>query len=815
MNPLALLTAAAAIAFAMQAQAQPSAVATPQAWPRAASPAQITDPATEAFISRLMQRMTLQEKVGQTIQADIGSITPGDLRRYPIGALLAGGNSGPYGDDRAPAARWVSAIKAYRDAAASWHHGHAAIPLLFGIDAVHGNNNIPGATIFPHNIGLGAARDPGLVGRIGAATAAEVAAIGADWTFGPTLAVPQDVRWGRSYEGFSENPEIVRSYAGPITLGLQGPLKSGQPIAPDHVIGAAKHFVADGGTANGIDQGDARIDEASLVRIHAQGYPAAIDAGVLSVMVSFSAWNGVRDIANRSLLTEILKQRLGFAGFVVGDWNAHGKVPGCTDTACPQAMNAGLDMFMAPDSWKDLLANTIAQVQSGAIPIARLDDAVRRILRVKAKAGLFANTRTQTGHLEWLGAPAHRALARRAVRESLVLLKNDGVLPISPAARVLVAGDGADSIAKQCGGWTISWQGTGNRNSDFPQGESAYAGLAAALAAAGGHAERAPDGRFTTRPDVAVVVFGEDPYAEFQGDITSLEYQPGAKSDLALLRRLRAQHIPVVAVFLSGRPLWTNPEINAADAFVAAWLPGTEGGGIADLLIAAAPGHPRYDFTGRLSFSWPNTPAPPALHPGDPGAAPLFAYGYGLSYAHPGRVKRLSETGQAASAPPDADHYFADGHAGRTWTLSARGAATLSAVDAGAQENARRARWAGTADGAVSIAGGPVDLTRQATGDMTLTLEYRIDLPPSRTVSLDLACGAGCGASLDVTPSLKAAPRGAWRTLSVRLSCFAAAGARLDQVTVPFALTTQGQLDITFRMIGLVQDAGGGRCPQG
>ena len=792
-------------------------------WPAAHSPASITDAATEQAITQLMARMTLAEKVGQTIQADIGAITPADLHDYPLGSLLAGGDSGPGGNDRAPAADWVRMIAAYRAAAAARPAAHAPIPLLFGIDAVHGNNNIPGATIFPHNIGLGAARDPALIGDIAHDTAEEVAAIGADWTFGPTVAVPRDYRWGRSYEGYGEDPEIVRAYAAPMVLGLQGALVAGAPLTPGHVVGATKHFLADGGTADGRDQGDARISEAELVRVHAQGYPPAIDAGALSVMISFSRWNGVNDIANRSLLTDVLKGRMGFEGFTVGDWNAHGEVPGCSNTECPQAMNAGLDMFMAPDSWKGLFANTLADVQAGRIEMARLDDAVRRILRVKFKAGLFVPGRQSVagsfaGRLDLLGAPAHRATARRAVRESAVLLKNDGALPIAPGARVLVAGDGADNIAKQCGGWTISWQGTGNRNSDFPHGSSIYHALAEALGkpagATHGGVELSPDGSFTQRPDVAVVVIGENPYAEFQGDVDSLEYQPGNKRDLALLRRLRAQHIKVVTVFLSGRPLWANPEINASDAFVAAFLPGTEGGGIADLLTGHTPDGGKVDFRGKLSASWPRMPEAKLLHREDAGYNPQFAYGYGLSYAHPGHVGVLAEDGAADRTPPNIERYFENGHVTQGWALAAHGAAKLTTIDAGAQENARLAQWNGAGAGEIGISGAAVDLSRQGTGDMMVSVQYRLQSPPTAAVKMALQCGPGCGAALDVTPRLRAAPDGAWRSLNVRLSCFAAAGARLGRVTAPFMLLSSGKLGLAFRQVVLVPDTERGGCPE-
>jgi beta-glucosidase len=620
----------------------------PEQWPRAASPESLTDARTEAFITELMEGLSLEEKVGQVIQADISAITPEDLRDYPLGSILAGGNSAPGGNDRASPAQWLALTDAFRAVAAERRPGHTPIPPILGVDAVHGHNNIVGATIFPHNIGLGAARDPDLVRRIGQATAEEVAVTGFDWTFAPTLAVPRDDRWGRTYEGYGETPEIVTSYAAPMVEGLQGRLESGRALAAGRIAATAKHFLADGGTANGTDQGDAQVSEKELIEIHAPGYPLAIDAGVLTVMASYSSWNGLKNHGNPSLLTDVLKGRMGFTGFLIGDWNGHEQVQGCTDVSCPQAFNAGLDMFMAPDSWKGLYANTLAQARSGEIPLARLDDAVRRILRVKVKARLFEADRPVDGQFDRLAAPEHRALAREAVRKSLVLLKNNGsILPLKASAHVLVAGDGAENIGKQSGGWSITWQATDTSNADFPNGQSIHAGLAQALSAAGGKAELSPDGSFTARPDAAIVVFGERPYAEGKGDIPTLEYQPGTKTDLATLRKLKAAGIPTVAVFLSGRPLWTNPELNAAAAFVAAWLPGTEGGGVADVLLRKPDGEVGHDFTGKLSYSWPRTATGAPLNQGDKGYDPLFAYGYGLSYADKVEVPVLPEGSDA------------------------------------------------------------------------------------------------------------------------------------------------------------------------
>lgn len=796
--------------------AQNAATAHPSVWPKAHSPATITDARTEAFITKLMSQMTVEEKVAQTIQADGASITPEELAKYRLGSVLVGGNSAPDGNDRATPQRWVEWIRAFRAAALEKRGGHQEIPIMFGVDAVHGHNNVVGATIFPHNVGLGAARDPDLIRRIGEATAQEMVATGADWTFGPTVAVPRDERWGRAYEGYAEDPEVVKAYSGPMTLGLQGPLIAGKPLGANHVAGSAKHFLADGGTAGGKDQGDAQISEADLVRLHAAGYPPAIDAGILSVMVSFSSWNGVKHTGNKSLLTDVLKGRLGFEGFVVGDWNAHGQVEGCTNTNCAQAYLAGMDMIMAPDSWKGLYDNTLAQVKAGQIPMARIDDAVRRILRVKVKAGLFEDKRPLEGKYELLGSPAHRAVAREAVRKSLVLLKNDGVLPLKSSAHVLVAGDGADDIGKAAGGWTLTWQGTGNKNSDFPNGQSIYAGVTEAVKAGGGSAELSASGDFKTKPDVAIVVFGENPYAEFQGDIANVEYQPGDKTDLALLRKLKAAGIPVVSVFLSGRPLWTNPEINASDAFVAAWLPGSEGGGVADVLIGDKVGKPRHDFRGKLSFSWPKRADQEPLNVGDKNYDPQFAYGYGLSYAKPGKVAVLSEdAGVASTAAVNVDRYFAAGRAPPPWALNASGAVSLKTIDAGAQENARQATWSGEGAGSLTIAGPPVDLSRQTTGDMAVTIRYRVDASPEKPVSLGLACGESCGATVDVTSTLSGVKRGEWHTAKIKLSCFRAKGADMTHVSSPFALSTAGRMTLSFTEIRLASNEGDAFCPPG
>jgi beta-glucosidase len=599
----------------------------------------------EVRVTDLLQRLSLEEKIGQIIQADIASITPEDLRRYPLGSILSGGTSGPNGNDYSPPKDWLELADAFHDANRA--RGGTYVPLLWGTDAVHGHNNIIGATIFPHNIGLGASRSPDLMRQIGQVTAREVAVTGEDWTFAPAVSVARDDHWGRTYESFSEDPEIVALYARAIVEGLQGSPSGPEFLRNGHVLATAKHFVGDGGTHGGKDQGDAKVPEAELRDVHSPGYVAALEAGVQTVMASYSSWQGVKMHGNRDLLIGILKERMGFEGFVVGDWNGHAQLPGCSKTSCPQAVNAGVDMLMAPDGWKELYANTLAQVKAGEITMDRVDDAVRRILRVKLRAGLMElprpSERPEAGEFAVLGSPDHRALARRAVRESLVLLKNERrLLPLSPKQRVLVAGSGADDIGRQSGGWTVTWQGTGTTNANFPNGQSIYAGIKETVEQHGGSADLAVDGSYASRPDVAIVVFGEEPYAETKGDRKTTAYHVLNGEDLELLRRLKSDGVKLVSVFLSGRPLGVNPEINASDAFVAAWLPGTEGGGVADVLFTTADGQVAHDFQGRLSFSWPKVPDQ-VVNRRDPFYDPLFPYGYGLTYAEPKELGELAE----------------------------------------------------------------------------------------------------------------------------------------------------------------------------
>ena len=427
------------------------------------------------------------------------------------------------------------------------------------------------------------------------------------------------------------------------------------------MIATAKHFVGDGGTAGGKDQGDNPSSPQELRDIHGAGYPPAIEAGVQSVMASFSTVRGEKVHGNRELLTGRSRATWTSTGWSSATGTRTARCPAAPTPAARLRSTPVLDMFMAPDSWKGLYENTLAQVRSGEIPMARLDDAVRRILRVKLRAGLFGkgapSTRPFAGRFDLLGSAEHRAVARQAVRKSLVLLKNQGgLLPLSPRANVLVAGDGADNISKQSGGWTISWQGTGVTTADFPNAQSIYSGISEAVRAAGGSATLSVDGKYRRKPDVAIVVFGEEPYAEFVGDRATLEFSPADKSALETLKRLKAAGIPTVAVFLSGRPMWVNPELNASDAFVAAFLPGSEGGGVADVLFRDPAGAVRNDFRGKLSFSWPKRGDQTPLNRGDPNYDPLFAFGYGLTAADrvdvPTAARRPPRRGRERSGRP-------------------------------------------------------------------------------------------------------------------------------------------------------------------
>jgi beta-glucosidase len=508
------------------------------------------------------------------------------------------------------------------------------IPLLYGVDAVHGHNNVLGAVIFPHNIGLGATRDLDLVEEIGRVTAKEVRATGIPWTFAPCLAVPRDERWGRTYEGFGEDPKLVAVLGAAAVRGLQGTeLKDGQ-----RVLACAKHFAGDGGTAWGtgmasadapggrypLDRGDVRLSEAELRRLHVEGYVSAIRAGVGSIMPSYNSWNGEKCSGSRRLLSEILKGELGFEGFLISDYDALDELPGDYRSQIKQSINAGMDMVMVPRRYREFYATLLDLVRKNEVPLSRIDDAVTRILRAKAALGLLDSGRSPLADRRLqasFGSAAHRALARRAVRGSLVLLKNEHrTLPLSRGAkRIHVAGKSAHDLGNQCGGWTITWQGASGAPTT---GTTVLEGLRAA-AGKGTQVSYSRDGSGAAGADAAVVVLGETPYAEFKGDRADLSLDA---EDLETIARVKKAGTPIVLVLISGRPLILGEALARADALVAAWLPGTEGQGVADVLFGD------YAPTGKLPLSWPRSMSQIPINAGDPVYDPLFPYGFGLGY---------------------------------------------------------------------------------------------------------------------------------------------------------------------------------------
>ena len=776
----------------------------------------------EAEVADRLERMTAEQKIAQMLQAEISSIKPEEVAEYPVGAILNGGGCAPGNNKHASLHDWLALADALFEASTA----SGGIPLIWGTDAVHGHSNVYGATVFPHNIGLGAARNPKLVKAIGDATAAEIVASGIDWTFAPTLAVVRDDRWGRTYEGYSESPEIVCDYAPELIRGLQGDAGGDDFGGPLKVLATAKHFIGEGGTERGVDQGSTRCSETELRDVHGRAHMSAIAAGAQVVMASFNDFNGDKLHGHKHLLTHVLKEQMGFTGFVISDWNGFQQVREDFGEACAETVNAGVDMLMAPENWRQAYECLLAQLQHGRLKMERGDDAVTRILRVKARFGLFAKPRPSqregAGNDGRLATPRHRAIARQAVRESLVLLKNEGgILPLKRGIRVLVAGDGANNIGKQCGGWTLTWQGSFNDNNDFPNADSIYQGIEESVTAGGGSVVLSEDGEFDQRPDAAIVVFGEDPYAEGHGDVSHLSFSARHPEPLRILRRLQAEGIPVVSVFLSGRPLWVNPELNASDAFIAAWLPGTEGKGIADVLFRDENQEIAHDFGGRLSFSWPREPSQTPLNQGDEDYHPLFPYGYGLGLSQPVKAfGKLSEEDPARvfadKRVPVFDKRPANGfelcvgdQAGWRVPVTARSASSPSGkvsvrnIDMSTQEDAREFTWR-SGGAQISFHGiRPLDLTQLVNQEAQLTFEVRVDKRPESQVVLRMDSTYPHWGSLDVTDILQELPQGAWRRVSIDLARFIESGTDPRCVETPFLLWTEGAMRLSLANIAI------------
>jgi beta-glucosidase len=597
---------------------------TPGAPAQTASEVQLTS--FDSQVRKFLSRLTLAEKIGQMTQVDqLYLHDVEDLQKYHLGSLLSGGDSDPKaGND------FQSWRELYNRFQARAVKTNPRIPILYGIDDMHGNSNVIGATIFPHNIGLGCTRNAELVEKAGRITAIEVRATGVQWGFAPCVTVPQDVRWGRTYEGFSDSPDVVKALGEAAVRGMQGS-GLGDPLG---IAACAKHFAGDGGTAFGtgvssgkgslhypLDQGDTRLTDPDFRRIHLQGYITAIQAGVATIMPSYSSWNGVKCSASYALLTDILKKELNFKGFLISDYAAQKELPGNYKQQIETTINAGMDMVMVPDNYPEFIRLLTELVQEGRVPMSRIDDAVERILRVKFAMGLMEPNRSQLADpaLEkQFGSPEHRAAARQCVRESLVVLKNErSLLPLSEGRRIHVAGKCADNIGNQCGGWTITWQG---RSGNTTTGTTILAAIRKAAGSA--NVTYSEDGSGAEGASVAIAVIGETPYAEMHGDRENLNLDP---EDVAVVETLKRSGVPVVVVLVSGRPLAIDDILPKVDAFVAAWLPGTEGGGVADVLFG------KWKPTGKLSFTWPKGTST-SFHLGDPGYETLFPFGYGESW---------------------------------------------------------------------------------------------------------------------------------------------------------------------------------------
>lgn len=570
-------------------------------------------------VNELLGRMTLDEKIGQMTQVDSDALLnhESDVQRCFLGSVLSGGSSDPTGGDNSPES-WLKFVTGFESYALQTR---LKIPLLYGIDAVHGHNNIEGAVIFPHNIGMGAAHDPLLVEHEEQITADEIAGTGINWAFAPCIAVARNERWGRTYESFGDDPALVSKLGAAAVIGFQGTELSNDPTS---ILACAKHFVGDGGTTGGKDEGNTVCNEKTLRELFLPPYRAAIQAGAGSIMVSYSSWNGQKLSGCKYLLTRVLKNELGFKGFLISDWAAIDQLGPDYQSDVEKSINAGMDMVMIPNgpdkpnNYLEFIGDLKELVAEGKVPQSRIDDAVRRILRIKCQMGLFDRPSVDPALTAAIGSPEHRAVARQAVRESLVLLKNENhVLPLSKNIRRLaVVGAAANDLGRQCGGWTISWQG-GDGNVT-PGGTTILAAIRRAVSSET-QITFSVDGRNLDHPDAVIVVVGESPYAEMKGDRTNLDL---SVADAALIARAKSSGAPVVTVLLSGRPLILNSALDDSDAFVAAWLPGTEGEGVADDLFGDAA------FTGKLPRPWPRDNERWSLN--DPPANPLFPSGFGL-----------------------------------------------------------------------------------------------------------------------------------------------------------------------------------------
>jgi len=801
-------------------------------WPRIKST--ITpDPEIEKKVAHIVEHMTLEQKIGQMTQAETKAITPREVTQYYVGSVLSAGSSFPKistllpsGDKHSNAADWVNFGNTFYEAALNTDM-ETRIPLLWGIDAVHGNNKVYGATIFPHNIGLGATHDKILIEKIANAVGKSVRAAGVNWAFAPTVAVARDDRWGRTYESFSEDSALVKEYAAVYVHGLQGHFKK-----DNNVVATIKHFIGDGCTNQGRDQGDCLVNKKDMINIHAQGYYSGIAAGAQTVMASFSSWNDLSNHINygamhgsKALLTTVLKDKIGFDGFVVSDFDGIEKIPGCAKDSCPEAINAGIDMVMVPNQWKSFIANTIQKVKRGEIPMSRIDDAVTRIIRVKMRAGLFDN---KTGNASFAGkqeALQHRELAREAVRKSLVLLKNDNnILPLSPHKKILVVGKSADNIGNQSGGWSLSWQGADNNNSDFPNADSIATGIIEVVGKENVILSNNISNVDLSQVDAVIAVIGEKPYAEGQGDIAAsgtLRHTERYPEDLATLEAIAHKGKPIITIFLSGRPLYVNDLMNLSDSFIAAWLPGTEGKGISDVIFRKQNGRVNYDFSGRLSFSWPRNVCQTPLNNSDENYNPLFPLGFGLKYSDKKILGDLPQTypeggcgvshsfpiftrgdrasfplhisnkDQQAILPPDLEIVLS------LDTIS------VETTQIKTQEDARLVTWKGAGSFAAH-SDKARNIPNYAVKNGTLTFDTIVSATPKGKVTVAMECGEQCDKKVDITTAMTTFAGKKRQTLSIPLSCFTKPGTEITKINTPFLISTDQPFAAAFANIEIV-----------
>ena len=849
------------------------------------------DAKIEQEIARILDLMTLEEKLGQMIQPNLRDVTPEEAKKYKLGSLLNGGGTWVNDDKYSKPLDWaLESDKFWNALEDAYRDRPFKIPFMWASDAVHGHNNIFGATLFPHNIGLGAAQDPDLIFKIGRATALEVATTGMDWTFAPTVATPRNLRWGRTYEGYSEDPAIVYAYASKMVEGLQG--TATELKGYDHVLANVKHWVGDGGTLDGIDRGNNAYTEEQLINIHAVGYFSGLAAGAQVVMSSFSGWTSEQNYAlndnlNREqqfnkklsgshyLLTKVLKEQMGFDGAIISDWNSHAEITACDDGNANYCINAGLDILMvtARADWQSVIENAIKGVETGEIAQSRIDDAVTRILRIKMRAGLWdkpkPSQRKHAGNNALFGAQAHRDLAREAVRKSLVLLKNNQqILPLSRNSKVLLAGSAMNDIQKMTGGWSLTWQGADTTEADFPGCTTLQSAISQVVSDANAITLASID-EIDNHNDVdtVIVAIGEDPYAEIMGDIKmwqSLSYASLKRSyakDLELIKALKEKGKRVVTLFFSGRPLYVNEEINQSDAFIAAWLPGTEGQGITDVLFKNADEKTNFNFSGKLSFSWPMKKQAFAVNASvshipnytvpeqeqDPRGefAPLFELGYGLEYpeAETNRSNNQLASSKVHSEVVDLDTIPLDIDDDESNNDVAKQSLPLFGVDATGDYQLKMAdhnNWltglnvsGNNATRSAGVETSPIDYVHQQDGrrinftdsdamiyvqtidqqpesllpylnaNADLVFAVKVIALPDSDIQLAPHKDMPALPTLNITDDFQQLEKGSWQHLRIPLKRFEEIGCDFNHVDTPFMLMSKGGLEIELGAINL------------